>query len=113
MKLTRSGKLLDLLVILVTNINSKKMNKQLKLSTFLIIPIICCVCLSCETDKRTTKAIEWVNTHPKPIIITSISKNGLTNNYRCMFRDSAGQVYYAGEVEGFKPDTIKIHITNN
>lgn len=71
--------------------------------------ILLCVVLfsSCDTDKRTAKAIEWVNTHPKPIIVTSVSMNEITVNYRCMFKDSAGQVFYAGEVEGFKPDTIK------
>jgi hypothetical protein len=62
---------------------------------------------SSSTEKRTEVAIEWVNTHPKPIIVTSINMNGWAYNYRCMFKDSAGVVFYAGEVEGFKPDTIR------
>lgn len=75
---------------------------------FFILLVMCCFLLSsCGTDERTAKAIEWVNTHPKPIIVTSTNMNGLTLNYRCMFKDSIGCVYYAGEVEGFQPDTIK------
>lgn len=64
---------------------------------------------SCNTDDRTKKAIDWVNSHPKPIVVTSSTHNGWTMNYRCLFRDSLGEVFYAGEVEGFKPDTIKIY----
>ena len=75
--------------------------------TGLILMIAGIVFASCSTDERTHSAIEWVNRHPKPIIVTSTSMNGITLNYRCMFRDSLGLIYYAGEVNGFQPDTIK------
>lgn len=78
-----------------------------KTTSFFIFLVACFLFSSCGTEERTVKAIEWVNTHPKPIIVTSVTMNGMTNNYRCMFMDSAGIVYYAGEVEGFQPDTIK------
>jgi hypothetical protein len=82
-------------------------SEYLKLTLIVVVGMCCILFSSCDTDQRTAKAVEWVNTHPRPIVVTSISTNGLTLNHRCMFKDSAGVVYYAGEVEGFKPDTIK------
>lgn len=78
-----------------------------------LIFILLCSCfmlVSCTTEStrdRTKEAIEWVNKHPKPIIVSSIKMNVVTGNYKCMFIDSAGVVFYAGEVEGFSPDTIR------
>lgn len=63
--------------------------------------------LSCRgsVDERTKLAIEWANSHPKPITITGkITRMYL---YDCMFVDSAGTVFYAGEVDGFRPGTIE------
>lgn len=64
--------------------------------------------VSCtDVSENTQKAVEWVNSHPRPIVVTSTNINGMTLNYRCMFQDASGCIYYAGEVEGFQPDTIQ------
>lgn len=57
-------------------------------------------------DARTERAVKWVNSHPKPIVVTS-TKYSLAGDYYCLFKDSAGIVFYAGDVKGFQPDTIK------
>jgi hypothetical protein len=93
-----------------TNNNMRTKLSNLLKPALLIGAVMCCFLFSScgkATDERTEKAIQWVNTHPKPIIITSVTLNGITMNYRCLFKDSTGCVYYAGEVRGFQPDTIK------
>lgn len=64
---------------------------------------------SCGTGNRTEKAHQWINDHPKPIVVLSHSLNGWTMNYRYTLIDSAGVVYYAGEIEGTLPDTINVY----
>ena len=63
----------------------------------------------CGTRSRTEKAHQWINDHPKPIRVLSHSLNGWTMNYRYTLIDSAGVVYYAGEIEGKLPDTINAY----
>ena len=62
---------------------------------------------SCLTDERTQKAFDWINSHPKPIIITSTFRDGWTYNYCITLKDSNNVMFYAGEVEGLEPDTIR------
>ncbi len=83
------------------------MKKNTTILKFIGPLLLMVVFASCETDERTTEALKWVNTHPHPIKVESHSINGFTSNYRCLFTDSCGQVFYAGEVEGFGPGTIK------
>lgn len=72
----------------------------------ILIGILFLSLVSCGTKSRTEKAVEWLNSHPKPITITSVTQNGLTYNYRCTFIDANGEVFYAGEVNGLSPCVI-------
>jgi uncharacterized protein YcfL len=77
--------------------------KKLLILICFIVTVVGCT----DVTKNTQKAVEWVNGHPRPIVVTSNTQNGITLNYRCMFQDASGCIYYAGEIEGFQPDTIQ------
>jgi hypothetical protein len=77
--------------------------KNLIIIICFLVTVIGCT----DVTENTQKAVEWVNTHPRPIVVTSTTMNGMTMNYRCMFQDANGCIYYAGEVRGFQPDTIQ------
>lgn len=71
-----------------------------------IIILIISTLFSCSNN--TDKAMEWINTHPKPIIVIKKSINGITMGYRYTFIDSSGIVVYYDEVQALLPDTIFI-----
>jgi len=59
--------------------------------------------ISCGNDE----VIEFINTHPRPIIVISKSYDWL-NNVKYVFRDSSGVVYQSPLTNGlFLPDTIR------
>ena len=78
----------------------------MKIIKYILIGVIFFSLVSCKTKSRTDKAVEWINSHPKPITIISVTQNEFTYNYICTFIDANGEVFYAGEVNGFYPCVI-------
>lgn len=55
---------------------------------------------------NTKECLEWINKHPKPIIVHCKSQNGITLGYRYTLIDSCSNTTYYNEVKAVLPDTI-------
>ena len=67
-----------------------------------------------SAEQRSQKAIDWLNTHPKPIRTLKHQMNGFTGDYSYTFVDANGTVFVAGTiVDATFPDTIKVAIQAN
>ena len=68
----------------------------------LLILLIIIIIMSCKTRK----AVRWVNTHPKPIYVSS-NQLKITEYPRYTMIDSSLVVYYAGRLKLSLPDSIQ------
>lgn len=64
---------------------------------------------SCDlaSDKDEQKCMNWINSHPKPIVVISQRREGLTLTTDYILKDSNGVLYQTDFVSFNFPDSIK------
>lgn len=82
----------------------KNLKKNLRYSLYLVLTTV--LLTGCFAD-NTNECLEWINTHPKPIVVHKKSINGISMGIRYTLIDSTSKAVYFDEVQAVLPDTIQ------
>jgi hypothetical protein len=76
------------------------------MKTLITILLTAFILYGCGRKARTEKTTTWINTHPKPIVTTIVTRNEIGVRYTLI--DSSGVIFNTGLIRAMiLPDTIR------